>query len=860
MSNDAADHSSPASTVWSDYVPLPDVYDEMVRTDGSLRPHWQAFIDGLDRISGPVLAERWAAAERLLHENGLTYTVVAEMNEGLLRPWELDVVPLIVDAGEWRDLSAGLVQRARLLNAILADLYGPQRLLHEGRLPPAVVFANPHFIRQCHGIRPRDDVFLHEYAADLGRGPDGRWHVLADRCQTPSGIGYALENRIILSHCLGDLFRDCQVERLAGYFQASHDFLLARTGRDDPRIVLLSPGPGVEGYFAQAYLARYLGYSLAEGGDLTVRGARVFLKSVDGLKPVDLILRRVDSEACDPLELRSDSEVGIAGLLQAARARSVVVANTIGSGLAETKALAPFLPDLCRALLGEDLALSGPQTWWCGDRTSLEFVFSRFDDLVVEHAFRRRPLLSATTAPTTGAALADFEREALIEDLGDRGFDYVAHEPIHLSTTPSWSDGRLRPRLMTLRVFLSAAEDGFNVMPGGLTRVTASNDARAAALTRGQGTKDTWVLADGPVAPLTLLRSPLSYIQPKRTGKDLPSRAADNLFWLGRYAERAENLVRGLRVVVRLRYEDVGPTDGSTAVHLVLQTLSRLEEPLGPVEAPAAGRTAPASEIEGMLHGLLFDPKASYGLPETVSHLHRTASLIRDRLSLDTWRVLHQLHNNIREFLQQSEWLAGFHDWRDCVDVLDNAVRTLAAFNGLEMENMTRNLGWRFLDMGRRLERAYYLSKLLRNLLVRGRPEDDGRLVLLLELADSIITYRSRYLTTPILPPVIDLLLLDETNPRSAAFQIAALSEHVNVLPRDDDAADRSEAQKIILSLLTQLRLAEIPALCGRDDTAGRRVSLEALLRQIEDGLPKLSELIGRDYFSHAYSRPAADL
>jgi len=828
------------------YVPLPGVYDEMVASDGCLRPHWRRFIDGLEAMPENELGKRWRLAERLLHENGLTYTADARSE----RPWELDFVPVVIDAAEWRTLERGLIQRARLLDGVLADLYGPQRLLRDGHLPAAAVFANPHFLRACHGIRPRDGRFLHVYAADLGRGPDGRWWVLADRTQAPSGVGFALENRVVLSRCLPELFHEFNVRRLANYFQAMHDSLVARTNRDNPRIVLLTPGPGGEGYFAHAYLARYLGYTLAEGGDLTIRDNRVFLKSVDGLKPVDLILRRVDSEDCDPLELRTDSLLGVAGLLQAARAGNVTVANALGSGLAESKAMLAFLPNLCRVLLSEDLTIPSVSTWWCGDEQVRNYVLDNLDRLAIDSAFRRRTLLSRTTSAVPGGSLAPSERRAIIDQIATRGDEYVGQELVTLSTTPVWTHTGLVPRPMTLRVFVAAGKDGgYVVMPGGLTRVSTSRDARAIALHRGEGTKDTWVISDEPVTSnFSLLRSPLSYVKPRRTGKDLPSRAADNLFWLGRYAERAEDIMRVLRAVVRRLTEDASPVGDVSAMRRVLRVL------LEKSHQPASDRVAPArpEALEKQLATLMSDATCPYGLQETLGHLQRTASLVRDRLSLDAWRTLGQLHPNPSPPANPLEL-------GDALDRLDGSIRNLAAFSGMEMENMTRNHGWRFLDMGRRMERAQHLVDVLRSLLARGNPQEDGSLVLLLELADSVMTYRSRYLTTPMLPPVIDLLLLDETNPRSVGFQLEALAEHVEQLPRDLDETARSPEQRLVLSLVTEVRLAEIAQLCD-EDSEGRRGALDSLLDTVGTGLPHFSELITRDYFSHTEARRPADL
>ncbi|HYN37923.1 MAG TPA: circularly permuted type 2 ATP-grasp protein, partial [Rhodospirillales bacterium] len=713
------------------YTPLPGIYDEMLTADRFLRPHWQQFIDGLESMTDADLTRRWRLAERLLHENGLTYTAEIDPSNAE-RPWALDFVPVVIGAGEWKALEEGLIQRARLLDAILADLYGAQLLLRDGRLPAAVVLGNPHFLRPCHGIRPRDGRYLHVYAADLGRGPDGRWWVLTDRTQAPSGVGFALENRVVLSRCLPELFRDFHVRRLANYFQAMHDSLVSRTNRENPRIVLLTPGPGGEGYFAHAYLARYLGYTLAEGGDLTVRDNRVFLKSVDGLKPVDLLLRRIDAEESDPLELRTESLLGVAGLVQATRAGNVTVANALGSGLAETKAMLAFLPNLCRRLLGEELMIPSTSTWWCGDARVREFVLDNLDRLAIDSAFKRRTLLSRATSALPGASLSPQERIAIIDQIATRGEEYVGQELVSLSTTPVWTAEGLQPRPMTLRVFVVATkDDGYMVMPGGLTRVSSSRDARAFALHRGEGTKDTWVLSDEPQSSsLTLFRSPLSYVKPKRTGKDLPSRAADNLFWLGRYAERTEDTMRVLRSVVRRLTEDASPMDNVAAMQRVLRVLFEKSHVAPPTASRGGG---PTQALERQLALLMSDPTCAYGLQETLSHLQRTAGLVRDRLSIDAWRTLSWFHTRAMRPETASAAADRQIELGDSLEMLDDAIRALAAFSGMEMENMTRNHGWRFLGMGRRLERAQHLVGLLRSLLARGSPEEDGSLVLLLE-------------------------------------------------------------------------------------------------------------------------------
>lgn len=839
----------------AEYAPLPGAYDEMMTESGEIRPHWSRFLAGLEALPAGELARRWRSAERLLHENGLTYSADVAF-DGTDRPWILDFAPLLISAAEWRHLTSGLLQRARLLNMILADAYGEQKLLRDGHLPAAAVLGNSHFLRPCHGILPRQRMFLHLYAADLVRGPDGRWRVVSDRTQAPSGSGFALENRIVLSRCLPELFRDCQVHRLAAYFQSMHNSLVARTDLDNPRIVLMSEGPGHEGYFAHAYLARYLGYTLAEGADLTVRDRRVYLTTVDGLKPVDLILRRVDADACDPLELDAASRFGVAGLLQAARVGTVTLANALGSGLAETRAIMAFLPQLCRHLLGEELTIPNVETWWCGDPAGRRHALENLDSLVIDQAFRRRPMLSTSPGAILGSDLDGSDLEHFRQRLRQRGYDYAVQENIRASTAPSWIDGTLQPRPIVLRVFVAAKDDNYIVMPGGLTRMASSGDGSSALLHRGDSTKDTWVLSDDPVPSFSLLRTPLSFVEPHRMGKDLPSRAADNLFWLGRYAERTESLLRLLRTVLRRFAEDISPANDIHAMERVLKVLlTKAGINLAVVEDSQKGGAA----LERHVATLMFDPCCRHGLQETVDHLHRTAWLVRDRLSRDAWRTLRRFHTDLSVPKPRVQVPPLSIDSGETLELLDDAVRTLAAFSGMEMENMTRNYGWRFLDMGRRLERALHLTELLSSLLVDNDPEGDGSLIILLELADSFMTYRSRYLTTPLLAPVIDLLLLDESNPRSIAFQLLELSEHVEHLPWHLEGGYRRPEERVVLGLVTNIRLAEIASLCEQDGN-GRRSMLARLLEQFEKVLPKLSEIIGRTYFTHAEVRPAANL
>ncbi|HND51001.1 MAG TPA: circularly permuted type 2 ATP-grasp protein, partial [Pirellulaceae bacterium] len=538
--------------LFSGYAPPLGAFDELLGPDGAPRASWERFAQGLQELGPQALGQRAEQARRLLRENGVSYNVLGAP-QGPDRPWELDPIPLVVPSADWRKLADGVAQRARLLNELLADLYGPQRLLAEGVLPPAMVFGHPGFLLPCHGLAPPQRIFLHLYAAHLARENDGRWVVLADRAQGPSGAGYALENRIVTSRVLPHHFQTLHVERLASFFIALRETLhsLAPRQLDNPRIVLLSPGPRSSTYFEDGYLARYLGYSLIEGGDLTVRGDAVYLKTLGGLLQVDVILRRLADDDCDPLELRADSITGVPGLLQAARNGQVVIANALGSGLLEAPALLAFLPEACRMLLGEELQLPSVPTWWSGRASDLSYILAHLDELIIRPAFLHR-----TTQPILGWQLSDSQRAELVDKLRRHPGQHVAQARVERSTAPVWTPHGVQPWRVGLRTFAAAFGNEYRVMPGGLSRVSAGRDFIGESLGAGQGSKDVWVLSEGPVETVTLLRPVRAAVELRRSVNDLPSRVADNLFWLGRHVERAEGMVRHLRsAVVRMTNE-----------------------------------------------------------------------------------------------------------------------------------------------------------------------------------------------------------------------------------------------------------------------------------------------------------------
>jgi uncharacterized circularly permuted ATP-grasp superfamily protein/uncharacterized alpha-E superfamily protein len=816
---------------------LPDrsTYNELAPDGGTPRPHWSAFIESLQAIGSDELAHRWEHAERRIRENGVTYNIYTDP-QGANRPLAIDPIPLLIAPEEWRFIEAGIIQRAQLLNLILEDIYGPRRLVSNGDIPAALLFANPAFLRPLTGIKVPQHSYLHLLGVDLARSPDGRWWVLADRTQSPSGTGYALENRTIVSEVLPDAFRAANVRRLASFFRTQREVLLGLAHSDHPRAVLLTPGPFNETYFEHSYLARYLGFTLAEGADLTVRDRRVFLKTVEGLQPVDVILRRVDDSFCDPLDLRGDSFLGVAGLVDAVGAGNVVVANALGSGVIETAAIMPFLPGLARELLGEPLKLPSVATWWCGQEYALDWVLNHLDQVVVKPAFPSRGM-----EPIFGVDLAKAEKQKIGDQLRARPYEYVAQEQVALSTAPVWDHGRLYSRSLVLRTYVLNTGSGWVAMPGGLVRV-AGADGQVVSMQRGGRSKDAWVLWDTPVDTFSMLRPRSQPVQLQHAPADLPSRAADHLFWLGRYAERSESIARLLRcLMTRVRRASGAELACLFRLHACFDS----QHSTLPKDRPPTAR-----DLEEELISLMSNPERPDSLTTALAELQRVGGNVRERLSADMSRLVVALaeSSHTEKYMLFVEYSA----------VLGGCLELLSAFSGMERENITRGPGWLFMSLGRRLERAMYSVRQLRELTMGVTEESWPVLEYLLEVADSSMTYRSRYFTTLQPLAVLDVLMVDETNPRSLNFQVSHLVDLYRKLPRH--APDDLKAIEHAMTLLRGLDLEKLDfPLPGSGRTAINsegQLELDRLLHFIQNLLPSWADNISFTYFNHARTYP----
>jgi len=806
--------TSAAEGCLATYVADTRRYDELLDEQGTVRKHWRPLIERVAAGDGTGAGRRGLElTRRLIIENGVTYNVYADP-QGADRPWGLDPLPLVLTAQEWSEIEAGVAQRAHVLDSLLKDLYGPQRLLAEGVVPPELPFGHPNFLWPCHGITPKGGNWLHIYAADLARAPDGRWWVLSDRTQAPSGAGYALENREIVEQVLPDSIRDLGVRRVRGFFGTLRERLLsgASDGDEKPLAVLLTPGPFNETYFEHAYLAGQLGLPLAEGSDLTVRGETVYLKTLGGLRRVHAILRRLDDDFCDPVELRSDSALGVPGLLGAVRAGRVVVANALGTGVLESAAWLGFLPGISERLQGEPLKLPAVATWWCGEAPALDYVLANLDRLVIKPAYPNQRF-----EPVFGRDLTRETRPALIERIRSRPYAYVAQEHLALSQAPVWRQNGslgLSARALAIRVYAIATEQGYRVMPGGLARVAADSAANIVSTQRGGGSKDIWVLAgsdDVPNPQEAVTRAPALVRQ-----DDIPSRAVENLFWLGRYAVRCEDKARLIRSTLAVR---VDANAWRAAVKLCR-------------DFGFVGATLDPSES-------LRDDRNQLGIVADVKRLAWCASQVRSRLSGSYWRVVLDLQRQ----LQRAAIARG-----EPREALDRLILSLSALAGFAFDDMTHDEGWRLMRIGRRLERLQFLAGLLAHHLETPGVIRSNHVEWLLEACDSLVIYRSRYVAAPRLGPAMDLLIRDIQHPRALAFQVEAIGRDLASLA----ASLGGQAVEGLGNAVPYLEEAALFALEAETPAASEeRLQLAHQLRELALQAGQLSDRISMRHFSH---------
>ncbi|MGB4115667.1 MAG: circularly permuted type 2 ATP-grasp protein [Polaromonas sp.] len=824
----------------------------------AIAPAWTTFFNFLGAEGFDDLNHRTANLRRQIRDNGVTYNVYADAN-GPQRPWSLDLFPLIISPGDWAGIERGIKQRTRLLNGIMTDVYGPQNLLKQGLLPAALVQGHPGYLRAMQGVQPAGGMFLHIAAFDMAKGPDGKWWVVSQRTQAPSGLGYLLENRLSISMLFSEAFQGMQVQRLADSYKALVDSMKTLSAVANSRIVLLTPGPYNETYFEHAYLARYLGLTLVEGSDLLVRGERLYLKTLQGLEPVHGLLKRLDDEFLDPLELRADSTLGVPGLLQAIRAGNVQVANAPGSAFLESSAMLGFLPALSRHLLGETLSLPSLSTWWCGEQAVMQDMLPQLKNCVIKPTYPGTGMESVIGHTLSQRGLDEWAGRIL-----RHGEDYTVQAYLPLSQTPTWQGDKIAPRSAMLRVFaLPDGQGGWRVLPGGLARLAGKNE-NIASMQHGGSSADVWALGQsakadpGMVTPVAKQAEPegdelapgikeLQHTRISARKQPVTSRAAENLYWLGRYTERAENSLR----LAQLTLQSLAGIDQSSAPLLAWLTSMAVSNALVLPTVPAANQTAQARRVfERSLIAGLSDIQTHASVGYNLRSLKSAASAVRERLSQEQWHVIVQME---QDFFRRCEALSSgsaAHDYSsvEALRILDVTSSFLAAITGAQTDRMMRDDGWRLLSIGRHIERLAMLSGAMASGIDTGAVFDDSGFSAIVAMFDSTITFHAQYQQRRDLDALLDLLVLSQDNPRSLSWVIKSLKSRLLKLPGNEPDDVNSLA-------------ASLPAMIDMLMDASQGLQADALMtgfEQCRTSALALSDQVSQRYFSHANSAAAS--
>ena len=819
-------------------------YDELFGEDGDLRPHWLTFFTSLKNIGQIEIEDRSRDILRLLKENGVTYNIYDDPS-GLNRPWNLDIIPFLISKEEWKKIEPGLVQRAALLDLILKDIYGERKLIKNGLLPVELIYNHTGFLRQCVGISPQSKHSLILYSADLARSADGNIWVLNDRTQAPSGYGYALENRTAMSRINPELFNGLKVMQLSSYFTNLQQALqeVAPHGKENPRVVILTPGPSNETYFEHSYLSSYLGFTLVQGDDLMVRNNFVWLKTIGGLERVDVILRRVDDIYCDPLELKSDSQLGVPGLLQAVRSGNVSIANPLGSSVLENPGLMPFLQNISRYYFNEDLILPTIASWWCGQKKELNYVLANIEKLVIKRIYR------STFASSNSIDVSHLTQEKIYQlkqEIKTHPHLYVGQEKIAFSSTPSMVNGKIEPRNALFRSFLVSNNGSYSVMTGGLTRTSSKQDNMLISNQLGGISKDTWIISQDKDSTHHHRKELFKTITPSFAGI-LPSHTAENLFWVGRYAERILGNARFQRTVMQC------VTDGNTLlVDDDVETQQILLKALTNFTFTYPGFIdEETTDTWGEMRSILFDIKRNASLAYNCQLFSRAVDAVRGQWSTDTWRVLRML---------EEDWATAANtnlNHFKMMTAVDNLITAMVAFIGLNRESISREQGWILLDAGRKIEQSLLLIRMLRAVLVNFNEEEIAFNLqeAVLKSNEALANYRYKYRVPIQLPLVLELLLLDTNNPRSLIYQLDRIKTHFSHLPKRRSTDLLSDHERLILEAHTLVKLTTKEHLSYLNAEHFEYTNLSDFLGKIYNLLSAIPDAISKTYFKHAQTQ-----
>lgn len=815
-------------------------FDELASGEGTILPHWQKIAQSYENLGNENLDQKVKEVDQLLKANGVTYNVYGDPG-GMNRPWVLDPVPMVFGQSDWENIEKGLTQRAELLNHILSDIYGDRNLISSGLIPMEVIYNHLGFLRQMDKIKINGSHQLIQYSADLARGPNGKMWVLHDRTDAPSGAGYAFENRAVMTRVFPDMIRENHVRKISQYYNTLKNSLwnLAYQNKENLRIVYLSPGPGNETYFEHAYLSSFMGFTLVVGEDLTVSDGYVWLKTIEGLEKVDIILRRVDDVFCDPLEFRMDSHLGVVGLMEAIRQKKVMVINPLGSRILENPGLMAFLPKLCRHILGEELILPSVATWWCGHEKERKYVLDNIKFLTIRQIYRTNENRSVF-----GGSLTENEIDELKAKINAQPNLYVGQEMVDFSTTPSYINGNLEARNAVFRSYIvfDSEKESYYVMPGGLSRSSPNKGVFIVSNQSGGISKDTWVLGEQK-RTLTEVKE-VSWV--KQIDNVLPSRTGENLFWLGRYIERTIYTTRLIRIILKEYYEaeDISQLELDNSLVTLLKALTAITETY-----PGFTKLKTLRKPEEELLSLINNDQKMGSLSQSIRSFLANGSAVRDRLGLDTWRIMDSISEDWKLIKSQTQF-------SDINRSLDNLIIKLMAFHGLNFDNMTREHSWSILNIGRFLESSVKTSLLLKNILAKDHEYETEKKLLeyVLMMNESLVTYRYRYRSTLEVYGVLSLLIIDEANPKSIIYQIERINRHVMRIPTKDQHI-LNPIRKRILQASTKIRLCDPQRLAEIREGQRSRKELVIYLDEVILLLREVSNMISEHYFSHVQNQ-----
>lgn len=823
-----------------DSCKLESSFDEMFDKEHNVKEHWKDLAQNLEKAGLDKLEQKQTEIDWRLEDNGVTFNVYNDP-EGNNRRWNLDPIPFIINETEWEEITLGLKQRAKLLNLIFKDLYTEQKLLKEGIIPPEIVYAHKSFVTEVFNFENKDYYNMKFYAADISRGPDGKFWVVSDKTQSPSGLGYTIENRLTMNSVLADLYPDIKFRKISNFIEGYKKVLLSTASKkaENPLLVLMTPGPLNETYFEHCYLSSYLNLTLVQGEDLLTKNNHLWLKTIGGLKKVDAMLRRVDSTFCDPLELRSDSHLGVAGLVNTLRNDNLTMVNPIGIGILENAGLNPFMENICKYFLNEELILPQIATWWCGQKKELDFVIKNLENLIVKRIDKTR-----ITQVYFGNKLNEEEKKELIKKMKKSPSYYVGQEKIDFSTVPSFTNNKIEPRNALIRAFSYQKGDSYEVMPSGLVRVSKQKDSLVVSNQSGGTSKDLWILTNKEEKILSSKVDQSSFLDNKF--ENVSTKRAENLFWLGRYLNRAIITTRMLRFNLKAilnenRYEDRTLSNKVTDIlnncltHLTMTYPGFLDE---------------EKKIKALteINSIIQNGNRVGSLTFTLSMLTNVNANIKNLLPMDAWRVYDKLYKRWHSFNRRK-----IISNRENLGELDSLLIYLIAYKQLIEESISFEQGILLYDIGSKIETAMLLISKMRSLLTTKYEKqlEYGVLDSMLNSYESYNAYRAQFKSSPRIDNVVEFLLLNPKYSKSLIFIINELLESLKQLPDHSSTFYLDNIEEPIFKAYSMLKLTNAKKLLACKEEDFIYTDLDQLLSQITDLLSNSSEELTKTYFAH---------